>query len=304
MVTVLTGDNTLAIKKRLDELVEKFVKQHGELAVERLDGEEAEAQMIFEAAQSLAFLTPKKLLIIRGLSENKAAAENIEQIISSVPESTDLVLHEPVLDKRSSYYKFLKKQPGFEEHAKPGANELPKWLVGQAKNEGGEISLTDAAYLVQKVGPEPLALASELTKLITYDLKISRESIDLLVEANPQSRIFDLLDAAFTGSHGRTLELYEDQRQQRVEPQAILAMIAWQLQALAVVKMAGERSPAEIAKQSGLNPFVISKSRVLARQISPDQLKKLVGEALDIDYRSKTSAVDLDEALKNYLISL
>ncbi len=304
MVVVLTGDDSLAIKQRLDEVVAGFVKKYGELAVERLDGEEVEAQKIAEAAQSLPLLSPKKLLIIRDLSTNRAAAEKIEQIISSAGETTDIVLHEPSVDKRSGYYKSLKKQPGFEEHAKPKPAELPSWLVKQAKAEGGQISPADASYLVQKVGPEPMLLVSELNKLMIYNPKVSRAGIDALVEATPQSRVFDLLDAAFGGRSQRALELYEDQRQQRVEPQAILAMIAWQLQALAVVKMAAGRTPAEIAKDSGLNPFVVSKSRALAQKISLGELKRLVGEALEIDYKSKTSAIDLDEALKNYLITI
>jgi len=304
MVIVLAGDDGLAIQKRLDELLAKFVKEYGDLAVERLDGEEAEAAKISEAAHSLPLLSARKSLIIRSLGNNKSASENIEQIISSIPESTDLILHEPNIDKRSSYYKFLRRQKGFEEHSKPKSAELPAWLVKRAQAEGGQLGRADAAYLLQKVGPEPLRLASELSKLITYQPKITRQNIDLLVEVTPQSRIFDLLDAAFAGKKDQALALYEDQRRQRVEPQAILAMLAWQLQALAVVKTAGERSADQIAKDSGLNPFTISKSRALAGKISLDQLKKLVGQALNIDYKSKTSPIELDEALRNYLISI
>src|SRR3546814_19438404 len=67
-------------------------------------------------------------------------------------------------------------------------------------------------------------------------------SSDLLT---PQSTIFELLDAALSGNTRRALELYEEQRSMKVEPQQIIAMLAWQLHVLAVVKAAGERRSEE-----------------------------------------------------------
>ncbi|MBX4188681.1 hypothetical protein KW792_01120, partial [Candidatus Saccharibacteria bacterium] len=130
------------------------------------------------------------------------------------------------------------------------------------------------------------------------------ETINLLTEKTPQSRVFDLLDAAFGGNKKKALELYEEQRAQKVEPQAIMALMAWQLRLLALAKIGGSRSPAQIAKDASLSPWPVQKAQNLARKIDDDKLRWMVSEALEIDEKGKSTNIDLDEALKNYIVTL
>jgi DNA polymerase-3 subunit delta len=304
MITTLSGTNYYLLKKRLDEIVSKFVAKHGEFALERIDAEETEPQAILEAVQSMPFLATRKLVVVRNLGSNKAASGQIEQIISSAGDSTELIFYEPSPDKRSSYYKLLKSKTQFEEFKELDSRELAKWLSQEAKSLGGELSLGDANYLVERVGQNQQQLASELQKLIIYSSKITRTTIDLLTQKTPQSKVFDLLDAAFGGNKALALELYEEQRIQKVEPQAIIAMMAWQLKLLALAKTGGQRTPQQIAKDAGLSPFPVIKAQNLAHKIDNQKLVDMVSEALAIDEKGKSTMIDLDEALKTYIITL
>jgi len=304
MIVTLAGNNSYLLRRRLDELIAEFVNKQGELALERIDATETDLQAILDAVQSLPFLSKRKMVVLRDLSANKPAAEAIEQIINSISNTTDAVFYEPVTDKRTTFYKILKQKTKFEEFDELAPRELPKWLVNEAKKTGAQLSLTEANYLVERLGPNQTMLASELQKLITYNPEITRENIDLLTDPTPQGRIFDLLDAAFGGDKKRALKLYEEQRAQRVEPQAILAMVAWQLQLLALVKHSGNRLAADVAREAGLNPYPVTKAKNLAAKITESELNKMVDEALDIDWRSKTTSIDLDEALKTYITTL
>jgi DNA polymerase III delta subunit len=125
-----------------------------------------------------------------------------------------------------------------------------------------------------------------------------------LVDSQPQSKVFDLLDAAFSGKKSRALELYEEQRAQKVEPQAILALITWQLQLLALTKYADGKSAAAIAKDVGMNPYPISKAANLSHKLDEEKFKNMVDFAFEIDVKSKTTPLDLDEALKTYITTL
>jgi DNA polymerase III delta subunit len=219
MVIALTGGNSFSLRRRLNELVGKFVKEHGDLALERIDAEEVEYQTILDALQNLPFLA-------------------------------------------------------------------------------------EATYLVERAGTNQALLSNELDKLITYQPKINRGSINLLVDSLPQSKVFDLLDAAFSGKKSRALELYNDQRAQKIEPQAILAMIIWQLQLLALTKYADGKSAAAIAKDVGMNPYPISKAASLSHKLNEEKFKSLVDFAFEIDLKSKTTNLDLEEALKTYITTL
>lgn len=304
MIRTLSGANNLLLRAELDRLVDDFVSKYGEMAVERLDGEEAEYSKITEAVQSQPFLSDKKLVILSRPGAQKQFVENLEELIESISDSTTLIIIEPKPDKRSSYYKLLQKKTEFKSFDELSSRDLPRWLSEQAKERGGLLSMSDAQYLVDRVGANQQLIINELTKLMTYDPKITRRTIDWLTDSTPQSTIFQLLDAAFAGDIKRTLKLYQEQRALKVEPIQIIAMLGWQLYALAVVKAAGNKSSQEIAKEAGLSPFVIQKSQAIANKLSMARLKKMIHDLSELDIKTKSTAIDPDEALQHYLLTI
>lgn len=304
MIRVLAGANAFGLQHDLTKIVTQFVTEHGDLALERVDGEEASYEKIIEALRSLPFLSSKKLVVLRAPSAQKQFIEEAEKLLTNLPETNDVIIVEPKLDKRLAYYKYLKKNTELTEYTQPDENGMAAWLQRRAKERAGFISSNDARYLVERTGPNQQNLYNELDKLLLHDAKVTRACIELLTEATPQSTIFQLLEAAFSGRTKRALELYAEQRALKVEPQQIIAMLGWQLHVLAVIKTAGSRSPDEIAKDAKMSPFVVRKSQNIVRRINLSDLKKLISDLLIIDRRSKRTTLDLDEALQYYLISL
>jgi DNA polymerase-3 subunit delta len=304
MTITLTGPNGFALKRELDQLVATFLKDHDEMGLERLDGEEADFARLQEAVQSLPFLADAKLVILRAAGANKQFAEKAAQVLEGVPETTTLVLVEPKLDKRSSYYKFLKKSTDYREFIELDAGGLARWLSDEAKKQGGALSASDAKYLVDRVGAGQQLLANELDKLLLHDPKIGRQSIELLTDQAPQSTVFNLLEAAFAGQPAKAMALYQEQRTQRVEPQEIIAMLGWQLRVLAAIKAGGSQSADAIAKTAKLSPYVVKKSQSIARRLTPARAKQLIQDLLTIDRRLKRESLDADEMVQAYLLQL
>jgi DNA polymerase III subunit delta len=304
MITTLTGENSFALQSALRERMDAFVAEHGDLALERVDGEEADLARIQEAVSGLPFLASKKLIVLREASRNKQFVEKFEQILGDVPETNDIIVVEPKLDKRLSYYKYLKKSTEFTEFPELDTSGLSRWLTDTAKQQSCALSPADARYLVERVGTSQQMLSNELEKLLLYNPKITRQTIDLLTDPTPQSTIFELLEAAFAGRTKQAIDLYAEQRALKVEPQQIVAMLAWQLNVLAIIKTAGDRGADQIAKEARLNPFVVRKSQGIAKNLSQGELKILVSDLLEIDRASKRTNLDIDEALQNYLIKL
>lgn len=287
------------IGAELKRLVSEFVKTHTDMGLERIDGEEVEYDRIREALESLPFLASRKLVVLRTPSANKEFVEKAEKLLKDLPGTTEIIIHEPKLDKRSAYYKLLKKVTDYKELNELDEGGLVKWMTTEA-----DISSSDARYLVERVGANQQLLVNELAKLTSYNSKITRESIDLLCEPNPQSTIFQLLDSAFTGDKKHTLKLYEQQRFNRVEPQQIIAMLAWQLHVISLVKTAGNRSDSEISSASKINPFVVGKSRKIAAGLPLTKVKELISNLKEMDRKIKTTAIDADDGLQAFLLSL
>lgn len=304
MIITLTGENSFGLRQELRKLVDPFIAEHGELGLERLDGETADIARVQEALTSLPFLASRKMVVLRGLGTNKQLQDQAEQLFGDVPETTDVVIIEPKLDKRLGYYKFLKKNTDFREFPELDTAGLSRWLADSAKAEGGSLNPADARYLVERVGASQQLLSNELEKLFLYNPDITRKSIDALTDAVPQSTIFQLLEAAFAGNRKQALKLYSEQRAQSVEPIQIIAMLAWQLHVLALLKTAGDRTPDVIAREAKINPFVVQKSQSIARRLSLSELKKLINDLLKIDVQAKRTNIDADEALQHYLLAI
>lgn len=292
------------LRAKLRELVDAFVTEHGDMALERLDGEETTFERLQEALQSLPFLASRKMVVLQAPGLNKQFTENVEKLLAELPETTNLVIVEPKLDKRGVYYKFLKKQKGFQEFNELDERGLSKWLTNLAKGKGSALSMSDAAYLISRVGTNQQTLANELEKLSLYSDKIDRAAIDELTAVTPQSTIFQLLEAAFAGNTKRALELYAEQRALKVEPQQIIAMLTWQLHVLALVKTAKNKTPDEIARDARISPYVVRKSASVARSLTLAQTKRLVSDLLTIDERLKREPLNADDVLLNYLTTI
>ncbi len=304
MITTMTGSNTFMLQQELDSKVSEFVGRFSDIGVEKLDGQEASAERLIEATKSLPFLVDQKLVVLRNPSAQKDFVEKINVVIESVPDGVEVIVVEPKIDRRSSYFKVLKSKTEFKEFGELDSQKLSTWIVQYISQQGGRISLSDARYLVERVGLNQQILHNELDKLLTYKPQIGRTEIDLLTEPTPQSSIFELIDSAFAGNHKRTLELYRQQRAMKVEPQQIMAMIAWQLHVLSVVKTAADKSVDDIARQAKLNPFVVRKTAAIAGRINLEDLKQLVNRALQLDIKMKSSNIDNDEALQHFLLTI
>ncbi|HSX32694.1 MAG TPA: DNA polymerase III subunit delta [Candidatus Saccharimonadales bacterium] len=304
MVVTLTGANTFALQAELSKLTADFIAAHTDMAVERYDGDEDDAPRMRESMASLPFLTDRKLVVLRSPGKQKAFADALEAALADAADSSDIVIVEPKLDKRLTYYKTLKKKTDFKEFPELDANGLARWASAYAAEQGGSLPAADARLLIERIGANQQLLQQDLNKLLAYDPAITRTTIELLTDPLPQSTVFELLDAAFSGNTKRALELYQEQRALKVEPQAIIAMLAWQLHILALIKTAGSRSADDIAKQGKVNPYVVRKSQGLARGLSLEALKQQVRDLLKLDLQLKTVSIDADEALRLFLIRL
>jgi DNA polymerase-3 subunit delta len=279
MVTTIIGPSSYARQQAVTGLARDFIKQYGDIGYEHMDGESLELGQLQSSLQSVPFLSDKKLIVLQDPSANKEFVSRIDQLLAAIPDSTDVVIVESKIDKRQHYYATLKNQTKFRE-------------------------LQVARNLIEKVGNNQQRLANELDKLLLYNPKITDQSIQLLVEATPQSSIFEMLDSALAGNNRRTLALYKEQRALKVEPPQIIAMLIWQLHILALIKAASHLTVEQIAKESRQNPYTIRKSLALADKIDQRDLKQILQDLLAIDTKLKTDTYDPDEALQYYLLTL
>lgn len=304
MIGVVTGPNSFAAREYLNSEVASFKKTHGDFSVEKIDVQDSEYDQIIRAVQETSFLVAEKLIVISNISTQKKITEEFEKFKEKIAEGNRVLIYEPKPDKRSIFYKTLKKQKDFREFSEIDEIDLRQWLNGLVVKENGKISQPDVTYLINRVGNNQEKLKNEFEKLIRFDKNITRDNIDILTEATPQGSVFNLLDVAFSADHKKTILLYEDQRAQGVEPLNIFSMIVWQIHNVALVNSAGDKSADEISSASGLSPFVVKKSQLISKRLGRSRIESILQKLSELDLLFKTVTIDQDTAIKNLLVYL
>jgi len=304
MITTLSGSNVFMIENELKNTLKAFTQKFGDIAVEQIDGSETDLQSITETLTNLSFLSPNRLIILRRGSANKQFIDLIEKIFESIPPTNEVIIVEPNIDKRLSYYKSLKKLTQFKDYVGLDFGQLARWVVDTVKELDGSITNNDARYLVELTGLNQMRLFNEITKLLNYQKEINSSAIELLIEPTAQTTIFQLLDVAFSGDGKKLLKIYDDQKMQGEEPQKIIAMLTWQIHILALIKAAGNKSPSAIASETKVSPFVINKSIGIAKRLSKQDIQNLISNLLELDIKLKNKTVDVDDALMQLLLSI
>lgn len=304
MITTLTGQNYYLIKATQKELEAKFKKSTDNGSIEKLDALDMDFSALVEWLCATSLFSPDRMLIITSLSKNSSLAERIEEILDSVGDGVDLLLVESGLDMRTKLAKILQKKTDFKKFDILKSYGIAPWLVDEAKKRGGILNIKDAELLVSRVGENQGILSSELDKLINYDDHITGESIEILTEQQPLSKIFELLNAAFSKRKGDVIKLFEEQRVQQIDPQQILSMIAWQLHVFLLLKHAESKNRDRIIRDAGISPYVVQNSEPLVRKISRGDLIDYTEKVIQLEVESKSRALSINEAVLTLMLEI
>ena len=304
MIKIIAGNNWYAVKTEIDKVVAEFLKTGNHLNIERFYGPDGTLADVQAALDSVSLFAEEKLVIVDGLSAHKDALEDLDKFFNQVSDTTTFLVVETDVDKRSSYYKSLKKQQSFSEYNELDEPSLVNWAISFVKDFDGEMNRIDARYLVNRVGLNQTNLEHELRKLVNYDPKITPQNIDLLTDPTPNTTIFNLVETAFAGYPERALNIYDQQRKLKVEPQAIFGMLVWQMHLVAVCAAAGDKSSNQIASETSLNNFTLSKAKNIASKMGSAKVRQYLDFLLNIERTSRRQTYNFDDAMKLAIMKL
>lgn len=287
MIQILTGDNSFEVERALQKTVERFGG-----AAEKVDGSALELKQLPDLLMGGTLFATKRLVIIRGLSENKTLWLNFSDWLTRIDDDIELVLVEPKLDKRTKTYKDLKKIADMHEFSawtERDSLKAEQWVAGEAGRLTLALDRNLGRLLVARVGPDQWALYHALQKLSVLDT-VSAEVIAEVIEASPTENVFGLFDAALKGQAQlvsqmiATLSLSED-------PYKLLGLLSGQGFQLAALVVADKPS-ADVAKEIGAHPFVLSKLTPYAKTLGMSGARRVVAAFAEADSGMKRSVAE------------
>ncbi len=288
MLRLLTGDNSFEIEREVARLVAAFDGQP-----ERLDGVELTLKDLPDLLMGQSLFSTKRLVIIRGLSENGEVWNKLPDYLARLSDDIELILVDTKLDKRTNAYKALKKDAEIQEFTAWSDGDYlaaETWLIKEAKHNNLVLDKKLAQLIVRRVGVDQWQLATALEKLSLAG-EVNETLVKDLIDANPSENIFSLLETAIKGD-GRavhqmlaTLELTED-------PYKLLGLLSSQAFQLAAIGLAGTDDNPVSDLKLRLPPFVAQRLKAQARDLGRTGLARLVHALAEADADIKSSSVN------------
>jgi DNA polymerase-3 subunit delta len=316
---VIFGTETYLMNEFVQRLTELVAEpDHRDMAVVRFDTSDTPLDAVIDEAETLPFLVPQKLVLVRDstlLSSGKESAkiehrpERLISYIKAPMESTVLVFVVPheKLDERKKLVKTVKAADADVHFAPLSADDLQRWMVRRAETQGRRFEPDAAAELLRRVGADMHTLAAETDKLCLHagaDGVITARAVQELVPAALEQNVFRLAEELAAFQTEKALATLYDLLKQREEPIKLVALLVRQFRHMIFVKELDKQgySPQKIAGHLGLHPYAVKITLEKARKYSESHLTKMLSELAELDYAMKTGQTDKALGLEMFLL--
>lgn len=308
MINFIYGEDIYRSQETLQNLERDFVKSYGDLNVDKFEGSDLTKGLMASKVFAMPFLGEKRLVIVKNLlsDSDKTIRTEVESFLDKMPETTEVMIWEAGSpDKRDTLFKKLDKLPSKQIFYPLDGFGLRKWIEDEVAGNDCKISSTALAKLIIYVGPDLFRLKNEITILANYALGMGREQIetedvDKFVEPSNTSKVFDLTDAIVSKSCKKAITVLNKFRKSGEDDYRILNLIIHQIRTMLVVDdlSSSKMSADQIAKESRIHPFVVTKTLYSLKNFTKQRLIKMYGKLGEIDMKIKSGRIDIGCALE------
>ncbi|SDE80729.1 DNA polymerase III, delta subunit [Fontibacillus panacisegetis] len=305
------------VKLLQDQLVDRDQR---DFAVATYDLTETPVEVVVEEAETLPFLVPRKLIIVRDSSLFMAGKEGgklehkIDALASYLNNPADhsvllFLVNGEKLDERKKIVKAMKAAGTVLSFMPLGQNELVEWVIRGVEKRGCRMDREAAETLIAANGVQMTSLAVEVDKLCLYAGEgglIDSAVVEQLVARSTEQNVFVMVEHIAGLKLDKALSIFYELLKQREEPIKIAALIARQFRIMLQVKDLARQSYSQqqIASQLGLHPYAVKVAGEQARKFEAAQLKAILNDLAQLDYKMKTGGIDKVLGLELFLLKL
>ena len=315
---LLYGEETYLIDSALKKIKKNFGEIINGINYILIDSDNIDA--LIDNLEVPAFGYEKKLVIVRnsGLfpkerknkkedkkTKTNKIAEYIEKNIDTLKETIILIFVEEEINK-NDLYSVIEKNGEIVEYKLQRVEELQEKIKNICKLYKVEIDNFTTSYFIENCGQDMQTLINEIRKQIEYvgeGGKITRENIDELGIKKLEAIIFELTDSLGNKNIEKALEVLNNLIYSKEPVQKILITLYNTFKKIYFTKIALKEKK-NIAKSIGLKPnqlFLEKKYSMQSRNFEEIDLRNILQELINIDYKSKKGDIDINIGLEAVL---
>ncbi|MEG0328056.1 MAG: DNA polymerase III subunit delta [Erysipelothrix sp.] len=235
MIDVLIGKNKVLIDKEIKDIEKAVAATYGDL--DRMEFNMADRDfkydLLNEAMHTISLFGNYQFIILR-YSDKDSSKLDEASLIETLTHFNDfqfvLVLEKKLLAS-SKLKKMLDKNAKTKVVVDPREADISHYIRQQAK-ERFEISEAAARSLASRVKMDLVRLQQELLKLENVGEPIEVKHIEMLVSSELDDNVFRLSDALLKKDGKTAIEVYQELLAQRLDPIALMGLVASSLRRL------------------------------------------------------------------------
>ncbi|MGL4336010.1 MAG: DNA polymerase III subunit delta [Turicibacter sp.] len=320
-IYMIIGEQSVLCEKKIKDILTQH--EINSFDVISYDMKEATIQEALFDLQTVAFLSPKKAILVKNplFLTGKDAKNELNHDLNyftnylTHPNSDNiLIVYAPYekLDERKKIVKLLKQKSEVTTFEIYNKVALMQWLKKKFSEEKISYDETALSLLLQLTHEKIDLLYQECEKMVLYfleektDRHLTTELVNLLVSRQLEDNVFQLTDAILNKQIKVAYSTYQDLLTQNEEPFKILILISNQFRLLSQImelNRMGYRE-AEIAKTLNVHPYRVKLMQEHSHKFQLAVIKQYLLQLGDIDYKIKTGELKKELALEMFILNI
>lgn len=292
-VYLLFGEEEYLKQQYKSRLKKALAPEEEDMNYSYFEGKKTEPREVIGLAETMPFFADRRVIFLEDTGFFKNQCQDLPEYLAELPDYLCMVFVEKEVDKRSRMYKAVKKYGRIVDFSVQDTETIMRWVLGILGREGKKITRREMELFLGKTGNDMGNIEKELEKLICYSMGrevITAEDIEAVCTVQISNHIFDMIRAVTEKKQKRALDLYYDLLALKEPPMRILFLLARQFNLIMQVKELSQAGydQSRIAKQTGLQPFVVRNYSAYARKYSTEALRSAVEECVRTEEKVKT----------------
>lgn len=252
-----------------------------------------DAEALTGSVMAISLTASRRYLLADGVEGwGKKDTEQVAEALSAVPPDTTIAL--VAHGKAPAALKKAVEAAGGEVLAfeAPKEREMPKRLIADARDLGFTLEIDAARMLVERMGPRPVRLRTELERLALWAGEggtVGAADLDAMISDTSEEAIWTLADAITEGDEAKTLRVAEQLVSQGEALPRIIYSVAPRLrQALTAAReIEAGKPPKDVASGLSMHPYA---AKMLVQRVhgrSPGDLDISIRAMADLELWSR-----------------
>lgn len=294
----LVGNDRWLKRKSLATVREFFGIEDDGFGVDRLDS--PTYKQVEAACCTPSMFAAQKLVVVEDFQipvgkQQIETAQKLEKLISECDGSFCLVFFADQSD-------FYSKINGLTlvNCDKLDSSSVIKWIVAYCKKQGVEVPAQCAAMIAEYCLFDMSRISTETQKLLDYG-EVSLRSVELLVHKDTEFVVFNLSKTICAKNAQAALELYNGLIASGEEARGLFGLLYNTFRRAYYVKTTEQTE--NLAELLGVKPYAVQRTKEIAANYKPMQLKRILNCFEDADCKLK-AFVDETEVMTTLILQL